>query len=122
MKDGCVFCEYEGPSRVVAVWNMPLIRRRMLRPDVLKVIVFAPVDPVVPGHLLVVPEVHVENAVEDPEITGLVMEVAARVAANVGGSCNIITSVGREATQSVMHLHVHVVPRVAGDRLRLPWG
>jgi len=37
------------------------------------------------------------------------------------GPCNVITSVGREATQSVFHLHVHVVPRREGDGLALPW-
>ena len=36
-------------------------------------------------------------------------------------AANLITSKGREATQSVFHLHVHVVPRAAGDGLPLPW-
>jgi histidine triad (HIT) family protein len=34
---------------------------------------------------------------------------------------NIITSIGRVATQSVFHLHVHIVPRHEGDGLCLPW-
>jgi len=34
---------------------------------------------------------------------------------------NLITSAGKNATQSVFHLHVHLVPRVAGDGLSLPW-
>jgi histidine triad (HIT) family protein len=37
------------------------------------------------------------------------------------GPCNIITSVGAEATQTVFHLHLHVVPRRFGDGLALPW-
>jgi hypothetical protein len=35
--------------------------------------------------------------------------------------CNLITSVGADATQSVRHLHIHVVPRREGDGLMLPW-
>jgi histidine triad (HIT) family protein len=35
--------------------------------------------------------------------------------------CNIITSAGSDATQTVFHLHLHVVPRRAGDGLALPW-
>ncbi|MYX67350.1 histidine triad (HIT) family protein [Streptomyces sp. KhCrAH-43] len=37
------------------------------------------------------------------------------------GPMNLITSKGREATQSVFHLHLHLVPRAAGDGLALPW-
>ncbi|RZE66014.1 HIT domain-containing protein [Streptomyces albidoflavus] len=34
---------------------------------------------------------------------------------------NLIASRGREATQSVTHLHLHLVPRRNGDALALPW-
>ena len=34
---------------------------------------------------------------------------------------NVITSAGRAATQTVMHLHFHLVPREPGDGLMLPW-
>ncbi|MEU3978362.1 HIT family protein [Streptomyces bacillaris] len=36
-------------------------------------------------------------------------------------AANLITSKGAEATQSVYHLHVHIVPRRDGDNLPLPW-
>ena len=36
-------------------------------------------------------------------------------------SANLITSIGAAATQTVFHLHVHVVPRHEGDGLLLPW-
>lgn len=33
----------------------------------------------------------------------------------------IITSIGANATQTVRHTHLHVVPRRPGDGLALPW-
>lgn len=83
-------------------------------------VVFEPKDPVTPGHLLVVPKVHVNDAAESPDVTGRVMRAAA-VLAGRWPAANIITSIGEAATQSVFHLHIHVVPRRAGDGLTLPW-
>lgn len=83
--------------------------------------VFEPLNPVTPGHLLVVPWVHVESAAADPHVAGEVLGYAARVVQHFGIQANIITSVGPDATQSVFHLHAHIVPRRAGDGLALPW-
>jgi histidine triad (HIT) family protein len=83
-------------------------------------VVFSPLNPVTRGHVLVVPSVHVPHAAFDPKFTAEVMRCAAELA-DVVGDCNIITSVGPAATQTVEHLHVHVVPRRPGDGLLLPW-
>lgn len=81
-----------------------------------------PLNPVTPGHILVLPKEHLRNAVDNPERTATVMFCAADWIARTGvGDCNIITSVGKDATQTIFHLHVHVVPRRAGDGLALPW-
>jgi histidine triad (HIT) family protein len=72
------------------------------------------------SHLLVIPRVHVADAGEDPEVTAAVMRRAAEVMAE-RPSANLITSKGKPATQSVFHLHVHVITRTAGDGLPLPW-
>lgn len=72
------------------------------------------------GHVFVLPRVHVEDAGTDPDVTAAVMRRAAELLAE-HPAANIITSKGREATQSVFHLHVHVVPRQDGDGLPLPW-
>jgi histidine triad (HIT) family protein len=83
---------------------------------------FEPLNPVVPGHMLIVPKRHVEDFADDPAETGRVMVYAARYVRDEGlGHCNLITSRGVDATQSVFHLHVHIVPRWANDDLRLPW-
>lgn len=77
-----------------------------------------PRDPVIDGHVIVLPKAHVSDARTDPSLTGYVMTCAAVYAPD---GANLITSIGRAATQTVMHLHVHVVPRRDGDQLSLPW-
>jgi histidine triad (HIT) family protein len=104
---GCVFCEavtQQGLVDVVRSWSDALA--------------FVPLNPVTPGHALVVPREHVSDATEDPDVAALTMRRAAELAEP---DCNIITSAGPAATQTVRHLHLHVVPRTPDDGLRLPW-
>jgi histidine triad (HIT) family protein len=83
--------------------------------------VIEPLNPVVPGHMLVIPRVHVEDFTENLAVSMAVMKAAGMYAGMHMGDCNLITSRGPAATQSVPHLHVHLVPRFAGDGLKLPW-
>ena len=83
------------------------------------VVRFQPLAPVTSGHMLFVPRLHVPSPVENPVQAALAVEAAAHWA--VGSQCNIITSSGAAATQTVLHLHVHYVPRRPGDGLVLPW-
>lgn len=83
--------------------------------------IFTPTNPVVKGHVLVIPNEHVEDFAQSPRVTAEVMARAARYARNLEGDWNLITSKGVAATQSVFHLHVHLVPRHGGDGLTLPW-
>jgi len=83
-------------------------------------VTFAPLNPVVPGHLLVVSLDHVADVAASPDVTAGTFRAAARLAAETG-DCNVITSKGAAATQTVGHFHVHVVPRRLGDGLALPW-
>jgi len=86
-------------------------------------VAFRPLNPVTPEHWLAVPQVHVTDAMAAPEAAGNALRFAADLAGQMElGHCNFITSAGALATQSVYHLHVHVVPRRAGDGLLLPWG
>lgn len=110
MADPCVFCQIvagEAPAAIVGDWAAAIM--------------FRPLGPVVPGHLLVVPKAHVESFAEDPAIAGLAMQYAAAYANVAGGQWNLITSAGPDATQTVFHLHLHLVPREAGDSVSLPW-
>lgn len=100
----CVFCQH------------PEVRR-----GVGPVANFTPLNPVTPGHRLFVPRQHVKDAGEDPMLTAKVMAVAAQWGDEKYDDYNLITSAGRAATQSVFHLHIHLVPRWPGDGLLLPW-
>jgi histidine triad (HIT) family protein len=83
---------------------------------------FEPLNPVTPGHRLVVPKIHVADALEDISVSAQVMAYAANRAKTAGlDPCNLITSAGPSATQTVRHLHLHIVPRREGDGLALPW-
>lgn len=85
-------------------------------------VAFEPLNPVVPGHLLVVSRRHVEDACEMPFVTAKAFGFAAFLAGAKGlESFNLITSAGAAATQTIRHLHVHIVPRREDDGLHLPW-
>ena len=83
--------------------------------------IFIPLNPVTKGHLLVVPIDHVTDFKDNPIITGNVARVAGEYAKKQSYECNLITSCGENATQSVFHLHFHIVPRYKNDGLTLPW-
>jgi histidine triad (HIT) family protein len=106
----CVFCEIvagTAPATIVKDWDVA--------------IALVPLTPVVDGHVLIIPKLHVAHAAEDPDTAANTMACAAEYA-GIHGSFNLVTSAGRAATQSVDHLHIHVVPRTEDDGLMLPWG
>jgi histidine triad (HIT) family protein len=83
--------------------------------------VIEPLNPVTPGHALIIPTRHVPDAAADMVTTEHTFGVAAAWAARRGLPFNLITSGGLAATQSVFHLHVHYIPRDINDGLHLPW-
>lgn len=107
---GCVFCDIvagDSPARVVSRTN--------------GVTVFLPDEPATRGHVLVVPNEHVPNvwSLTQGTARNLASEVlrvtaAVRDAVRPDG-LNVIQSNGEAATQTVDHLHVHVLPRWEGD-------
>jgi histidine triad (HIT) family protein len=84
-------------------------------------LVFEPLNPVVEGHLLVIHREHTDDFTENPIISGQLTERASLVAKIKGGDYNLITSKGKNATQTVPHLHIHLIPRKENDGLLLPW-
>lgn len=100
-----IICGYE-PAKFVAEWH--------------DAVAIVPLNPVVHGHTLVIPRKHVADFTTDSVVSGMVMKRASELVAG-NGPYNVITSKGREATQSVFHLHLHLVPREENDGLALPW-
>ena len=89
-------------------------------------IAFMDIQPVNPGHLLVVPRQHYET-IEDlpPDVGHHLHGVATTLARTVTSvfrapGINIVVSSGAVAGQDVFHYHVHVIPRRAGDGFDVP--
>lgn len=79
-------------------------------------------SPLFPGHTLVVPRGHVVTLPDlDPAAVGPFFERVRRVAAAMPGALGCqgtFVANNNVVSQSVAHLHVHVVPRTKGDGLR----
>ncbi|GAA2654775.1 HIT family protein [Paractinoplanes durhamensis] len=83
---------------------------------------FLDTRPVFKGHVLVVPRTHVVTLPELPPADlpgyfGLVQRVAAAVPEALGATGTFV-AINNIVSQSVPHLHTHVVPRTKGDGLR----
>ena len=107
----CVFCQIisgEVPGHVV------------LETDDL--VAFLDARPVFKGHVLLAPRQHVETLPDLPaELRDGFMEAAQRLATAVKdglGAQGSFVAINNTVSQSVPHLHLHVVPRTKGDGLR----
>ena len=90
------------------------------------VLAFLDISQTTRGHVLVIPKDHYDNFLSTPkDVMHKVMDVAQRIGqveiAVLGArGVNILTNCYEAAGQSVMHFHVHVIPRYAkGDGFRL---
>lgn len=86
------------------------------------VVVFMDLNPVTPGHLLVVPRNHVVGLEDIDEATsahvwsvGHDMARALRRSRMRCEGINVFLCDGEVAFQTVFHFHLHVIPRYAGD-------
>ena len=110
-KESCIFCKIiEGNSPVSKVYEDE------------KVLVLVDIQPVNPGHLLVIPKVHAPYMSDlDVETAGHVMKIAHKMGAAVRKSkykcegVNLFLADGETALQEVFHYHFHIIPRFEGD-------
>jgi histidine triad (HIT) family protein len=88
---------------------------------------FMDIHPANEGHCLVIPRAHFATVFEmKPEAFGPVAATVARIARAVNealapGGLSLVQANGALAGQTVPHVHVHVLPRRAGDDLRMNW-
>lgn len=116
LDDGCVFCK-------IIRGEIPSFK--VFEDD--KTFAFMDINPVAPGHALIVPKFHTPNIFEAPvEWLGPVMATVGHVARAVQDvvapdGINILQANGPGAAQSVFHIHFHVVPRALDDALTMNW-
>lgn len=117
MKDNnCIFCK-------IATGEIPSYT--VYEDDTFRAILDA--APANEGHTLILPKAHYENLYELPEDTAAqAMRLAKRIATLVRDrlhcdGVNIMQNNGAAAGQTVMHYHLHVIPRKEGDGHLAPW-
>lgn len=86
------------------------------------VISFLDASPLFPGHVLVCPKQHIATMLDLPEdLYGPMMKATKLIAAAVQAGLEAegsFVAVNNTISQSVPHLHMHVVPRKKGDGLK----
>ncbi len=108
--DDCIFCQIvrkEKKTEIIAQFNHCFVIKDQY--------------PVSPGHLLIIPYKHTEDWFSSSnEVKGEIVEVLDKLKKlldieyhpdgyNIGMNC------GKAAGQTVMHLHVHLIPRFKDD-------
>lgn len=116
MTDDCIFC---------AIVDGRIPATKIDEDD--RVVAFMDINPATRGHALVIPKTHAANVLEiDGDdlaaVAGMARAVAQRAVDRLGADgVNLLNSCGEQAWQTVFHMHMHVIPRYAGDPLQLPW-
>ena len=112
MAKGCVFCAVVAGAEHHAVYRDE------------DVVAFLDHAPVIPGHTLVVPTTHYDSLDDVPnEALAPLFSVVRRVSIaqqKALGAEGSLTLSNTKISQSVPHVHVHVVPRRKGDSLFSP--
>jgi histidine triad (HIT) family protein len=116
----CIFCGIvagEAPSITIAQGE--------------RAIAFMDINPVTPGHVVVVPRSHTTDlfdvtADDLAACAHLAQQVAGRAKDRLGADgVNLLNCSGEAAKQTVFHFHIHVIPRFKDkpgkDVIGLPW-
>ena len=114
----CIFCGIlDGSAEASVVYKDEIVTA------------FMDIQPVNPGHILVIPNHHTAHLADlDPQTGGHMFQIAQRVAAAIRQTevkcegVNLFLADGEAAGQDVFHVHLHVFPRYAGDGFGLKFG
>jgi histidine triad (HIT) family protein len=114
-EDDCIFCK-------IVAGELPSER---IDEDE-HTVAFLDINPWVRGHALVIPRNHSRNLYEVPEedlahAASAAKRLAVTMRDRLGADgVNLLNCCERAAWQTVFHFHVHVIPRLKGDPLRVP--
>ncbi len=114
----CIFCDIkEGRAEASIVYQDE------------RLVAFMDIRPVNPGHVLIIPKIHASSLAElDSRVGAHLFKVGMRINKALrksGISCegvNLIVADGEAAGQEVFHVHLHVIPRFAGDGFESHFG
>ncbi len=112
----CIFCK-------IIAGEIPAAK--LLETDL--AVAFLDINPINPGHALLVPKTHHATLAELPDpYAAHLGELLPRlcravVAATRAEGFNLVVNNGRAAGQTVDHGHWHIIPRLRGDSVHWPW-
>ena len=115
-KDDCIFCKLA---------NGDIPTNSIYEDDKFNVILDN--GPATKGHALILPKDHADNLFELPEETAAdAMKLARKLGKHImdtlgADGLNIVQNSGPVAGQTVMHFHLHIIPRYEGDGQKILW-
>lgn len=116
MKENCIFCK---------IANGEIPSKTLYEDESFRVIL--DLGPATKGHALILPKEHAENLYELPEETAAdAIRLAKKMALTMReklkcDGMNLVQNNGETAGQTVMHFHLHLIPRYQGDGQRIGW-
>ena len=115
-KDDCIFCK---------IANGEIPSASPYECEDFKVIL--DMGPATKGHALILPKEHADNLYELPDETAAkILPLAKKLALSMReklhtDGLNVVQNNGEVAGQTVMHYHLHLIPRYQNDGQRILW-
>ncbi|MBO5986359.1 MAG: HIT family protein [Lachnospiraceae bacterium] len=114
--DNCIFCKLA---------NGVFPTRTVYEDESFRVIL--DLGPATKGHALILPKSHAANLYELPDdvaakVLPLAKKIATQMKEKLGcDGLNLVQNNGEAAGQTVMHFHLHLIPRYEGDGQNILW-
>lgn len=110
----CIFCQ---------IVSQEISSRKIMETE--KALAFLDLDPINPGHVLVIPKEHYQNLEDISEesliaVSKMLKDVGKLLKKKLGiAGYNVIENNDPIAGQVIHHLHFHIIPRYQDDGLKL---
>ena len=115
-KDDCIFCK---------IANGDIPSKTVYEDDKFRAIL--DLGPATKGHTLILPKDHADNLFELPDETAeqvmvLAKKLTSQIKEKLGADgFNLVQNNGEVAGQTVMHFHLHLIPRYENDGQHISW-